>query len=98
MEELLETIKERKEDRVSHALSILTMSKEVFESDEDKRHLLSIAARNLDDPKVSKKWIEILKNKKISFKIKDQIIIITKNNGYVNLLGLTDLPENKSNV
>ncbi len=61
MEKLLETIKERKNDRVSHALAILTMSKEQFHTHEDKRHLLSIAARNLDDPKVSKKWIELLK-------------------------------------
>ncbi|VAW11949.1 hypothetical protein MNBD_BACTEROID03-2269 [hydrothermal vent metagenome] len=61
MEKLLETIKERKEDRISQALAILDMGKEQFQTEQDKRHLLSIAARNLDDPKVSKKWIELLR-------------------------------------
>jgi len=61
MEKLLETIKARKEDRVSQALAILALGNAQFQSDEDKRHLLSIAARSLDDPAVLEKWIDFLK-------------------------------------
>ena len=64
MEKLLETIKERKADRISQALGILNMGEEQFQTEQDKRHLLSIAARNLDDPQVSKKWIELLEKEK----------------------------------
>ena len=61
MARLLQTIKERKEDRVSQACAILAMDKEQFQSNEDKRHLLSIAARSLDDAKVAKKWVSLLR-------------------------------------
>ncbi len=67
MKELLETIKERKKDRVSQALAILKMSEEQFQTEEEKRHLLSIVARNLDDVTVAKKWIDLLKIEQNTF-------------------------------
>lgn len=60
MEQLLQTIKERKEDRVAQALLMLDTIKAQEQTEEDKRHLLSIAARNLDDVQVAKKWVYLL--------------------------------------